>query len=135
VLVVGCRTTDCFLPHIKRSSCVCVPPTLGIRSGTKPILIVFTSPLALGGLARRKSRVSERPTSGRRHLRRASSEFLDAGGTLFDPFIGQMLRERYALLQHVPQDMQRLLTNLINRELSRCRSYVSGTGRAVSKAS
>ena len=50
--------------------------------------------------------------SGRRHLRRASSEFLNPGGSLFDPFIGQMLRERYALPQQVPQDMRRLLTQL-----------------------
>ena len=50
--------------------------------------------------------------SGRRHLRRASSELLSPGGSLFYPFIGQMLRERYALPQQVPQDMRRLLTQL-----------------------
>src|SRR5262249_19585860 len=46
------------------------------------------------------------------HLRRASSEFLSAGGSLFCPFIGQMLRERYALPQEVPPDMRRLLMQL-----------------------
>jgi hypothetical protein len=50
--------------------------------------------------------------SGRRHLRRTSSEFLNAGGFLFDAFIGQMLRERYALPQQVPLNMRRLLTQL-----------------------
>ena len=50
--------------------------------------------------------------SGHRHLRRASSELLSPGGSLFYPFIGQMLRERYALSQQVPQDMRRLLTQL-----------------------
>jgi hypothetical protein len=69
-------------------------------------------PPQLGGLARRKSRVSGRTMSGRGHLRRASSEFLNAGGTLFDPFIGQMLRERYALPQQVPQHIRRLLAQL-----------------------
>jgi hypothetical protein len=32
--------------------------------------------------------------------------------SLFYLFIGQMLRERYALPQQVPQDMRRLLTQL-----------------------
>jgi hypothetical protein len=50
--------------------------------------------------------------SGRHHLRRASSEFLNAGGSVFDLFIGQMLRERYALPRQVPQDMRRLLAQL-----------------------
>jgi hypothetical protein len=66
------------------------------------------------GLARRKSCVSGPPMSGRRHLRRASSEFLNAGGFLFDVFIGQMLRERYALPHQVPQGMRRLLAQLDN---------------------
>jgi hypothetical protein len=61
---------------------------------------------------RRKSRVSGRPMSGHRHLRRASSEFLSAGGSLIYPFIGQMLRERYALPQEVPPDMRPLLMQL-----------------------
>jgi hypothetical protein len=52
--------------------------------------------------------------SGRRHLCRASSEFLNAGGSLFNPFIGQMLRERYALPHEVPLNMRRLLTQLDN---------------------
>ena len=64
------------------------------------------------GLARRKSRGRGRPMSGHRHLRRASSEFLNAGGSVFDLFIGQMLRERYALPQQVPQDMRRLHAQL-----------------------
>jgi hypothetical protein len=50
--------------------------------------------------------------SGHHHLRRASSEFLSAGGFLFDAFIGQMLRERYVVPQEVPPDMRRLLTQL-----------------------
>jgi hypothetical protein len=70
------------------------------------------TPPTLRGLVRRKSRVSGRPMSGHRHLRRASSEFLSAGGSLFYPFIGQMLRERYALPQEVPPDMRRLLMQL-----------------------
>jgi len=64
------------------------------------------------GLARRKSRGRGRPMSGHRHLRRASPEFLFPGGSLFDPVIGEMLRERYALPQQVPQDMRQLLTQL-----------------------
>jgi hypothetical protein len=32
--------------------------------------------------------------SGRRHLRHALSEFLIPGGSLFDPLIGELLRER-----------------------------------------
>jgi hypothetical protein len=50
--------------------------------------------------------------AGHRNLRRASSEFLSAGGFLFDAFIGQMLRERYTLPQEVPPDMRYLLTQL-----------------------
>jgi hypothetical protein len=48
---------------------------------------------------------------GRRHLGRAS-EFLSVGASLFDAFIGQLLRERYALPQEVPPHVQRLLTQL-----------------------
>ena len=66
----------------------------------------------LGGLARWENRVSGRRMSGRRHPRRASSEFLSAGGFLFDAFIGQVLRERYALPNEVPLNMRRLLTQL-----------------------
>jgi hypothetical protein len=38
----------------------------------------------------------------------ASSEFLSAGASLY-PFIGQLLRERYALPQKVPLHVRRLL--------------------------
>jgi hypothetical protein len=68
--------------------------------------------------------------SGRRHLRRASSELLSPGGSLFYPFIGQMLRERYALSQQVPQDMRRLLTQLDKaRTVVQTVGYVSRSER------
>jgi hypothetical protein len=91
-----------------------------------------TRPPILRGLARRKSRVSGRPMSGRRHLRRASSEFLNPGGFLFDPFIGQLLRERYVLSQQVPQDMRRLLTQLDKpRTVVQTSQLRQRTGRAA----
>jgi hypothetical protein len=42
--------------EVKRSSCVCVPPTLGIRSGKKPITSVShrLSPPQIGGLAQQR---------------------------------------------------------------------------------
>jgi hypothetical protein len=69
--------------------------------------------------------------SGRRHLRRASSEFLNPGGSLFDPFIGRMLRERYALPQQVPQDMRRLLTQLDKPRTVQTSQLRQRTERAV----
>jgi hypothetical protein len=63
-------------------------------------------------------------------VHRPSSSSL--AGFLFDPFIGQLLRERYVLPQQVPQDMRRLLTQLDKpRTVVQTSQLRQRTGRAA----